>query len=66
VKKDNTFSFRSMRYEAPVDLRDRNISIRYDRHNPERIVVYYKNERTGVAKPLDLIANGLLKRGGRS
>lgn len=66
VKKDNTFSFRSMRYEAPVDLRDRNITIRYDRHNPQRIVVYYKNERAGVAKPLDLIANGLLKRGGRS
>jgi len=55
-----------MRYEAPVDLRDRNITIRYDRHNPQRIVVYYKNERAGVAKPLDLIANGLLKRGGKS
>lgn len=62
VKKDNTFSFRSMRYEAPVDLRERTIQIRYDRHHPEVIVVYYKSERAGTAKPLDLIANGLLKR----
>jgi len=66
VKKDNTFSFRSMRYEAPVDLRDRTIQIRYDRHHPQVIVVYYKSERVGTAKPLDLIANGLLKRDRRS
>ena len=62
VKKDNTFSFCSMRYEAPVDLRDRTIQIRYDRHHPQVLVVYYKSERVGTAKPLDLIANGLLKR----
>lgn len=63
VKKDNTFSFKSNRYEAPADLRDRTIQIRYDRHNPSSIVVYYKDQRIGEAKPLDLIANGLLRRG---
>jgi len=70
VKKDNTFSFKSTRYEAPVDLRDRTITIRFDRLNPDKnnvynIVVYYKNSRMGEAKPLDLIANGLLRRGKR-
>jgi len=62
VKKDNTFSFKSGRYEAPVDLRGREIQIRYDRHKLDRIVVYYKAERVGEAKVLDLISNGLLRR----
>ncbi|MFQ5626732.1 MAG: hypothetical protein ACE5FM_08785, partial [Methyloligellaceae bacterium] len=31
VKKDNTFSFSSRRYETPVDLRDKEIQLRYDR-----------------------------------
>lgn len=62
VKKDNTFSFKSCRYEAPVDLRSREIQIRYDRHNPDKIVVYYKAQRVGEAKVLDLISNGLLRR----
>jgi transposase InsO family protein len=62
VKKDNTFSFRSKRYETPVDLRDKQIHIRFERSCCRRIVVYYKGQRMGEAKPLDLIANGLLKR----
>jgi len=62
VKKDNTFSFNATRYEAPADLRDRSISIRFDRSAMDRIVVYYKDSRIGQAKPLDRIANGQLKR----
>lgn len=62
VKKDNTFSFQNIRYEAPVDLRDKQITIRFDRSNPDRIVVFYKTQRVGEAKVLDLIANGQLKR----
>ena len=62
VKKDNTFSFKSIRYEAPADLRDRTITIRYDRHSPDTVVVYYKEMRMGEAKPLDPIANGQLRR----
>ena len=65
VKKDNTFSLNALRYEAPADLRDKTITIRFDRTRTDRIVVYYKNHRIGDAKPLDLIANGLLKRSSR-
>lgn len=63
VKKDNTFSFANVRYEAPAHLRNRQIQIRFDRNKKDRIIVYYKNEHIGEAKKLDLIANGLLRRG---
>lgn len=62
VKKDNTFSFRNVRYESPVDLRDKDIQVRYERHHSGPVVIYYKSERMGLAQPLDLIANGLLRR----
>jgi transposase InsO family protein len=62
VKKDNTFSFRNIRYESPVDLRDKEVHIRYERHQAGPVVLFYKGERMGLAKPLDLIANGLLRR----
>ncbi|MBZ0166315.1 MAG: DDE-type integrase/transposase/recombinase [Candidatus Omnitrophica bacterium] len=62
VKKDNTFSFKNQRFETPVDLRDKTVIIRFDRSKPDRIIVYYKNQRMGPAKPLDMIANGLLRR----
>jgi transposase InsO family protein len=64
VKKDNTFSFKSLRYEAPVDLREKKIQIRFDRSHTGNIVVYYKSRRLGQAKKLDLYANALIKRGG--
>lgn len=66
IKKDNTFTFQNVRYEAPVDLRDKPITIRFDRTHPNRIIVFYKNQRIGEAKVLDLIANGQLKRCSRS
>lgn len=62
VKKDNTFSFKGKRYETPVDLREKQIQIRFERSTYNRIVVYYKGGRLGEAKPLDVIANGLIKR----
>ena len=62
VKKDNTFSFKNIRFETPVDLRDKQIQIRYERSKCNLIVIYYKDKRMGVAKPLDAIANGLLRR----
>jgi len=62
VKKDNTFTFQNIRYEAPADMRDKTITIRFDRSKPTRIVVYFKNQRVGEATILDLIANGQLKR----
>jgi putative transposase len=57
VLKDNTFSFRRLRYEAPRDLRARKIQIRFDRRRPGPVVVFYKGERMGTARPLDLYAN---------
>lgn len=65
VKKDNTFPCKNVRYEVPADLRNRTITIRYDRSKMDRIIVYYKNQRIGEAKALDYVANSKLKRGAR-
>lgn len=62
VNKDNTFSFKGQRMEAPADLRGKDILIRFDRNQPGNIIVYYKSHRIGPAKSLDLIGNGLLRR----
>ena len=64
VKKDNTFSFQGRRYETPVDLRDREIQLRHDRHRGETspVVIYHKGQRLGVARWLDAVANGLARR----
>jgi putative transposase len=68
VKKDNTFSFAGRRYETPVDLRDQEIQLRYDRqrHDPDAspatVVIYYKGQRMGAARLLDAVANGLKRR----
>jgi len=64
VKKDNTFSFAARRYETPVDLRDKEVELRYDRHRGENsaVVIYHKGQRLGVARLLDAVANGLCRR----
>jgi putative transposase len=64
VKKDNTFSFAGRRYETPVDLRDREIQLRHDRHRHEDtpVVIYHKGQRLGPARLLDAVANGLARR----
>ncbi|MCP4271550.1 MAG: transposase [Gammaproteobacteria bacterium] len=62
VKKDNTFSFKNRRFETPVDLRDKQIQIRYERSKHNTVIIYYKGDRMGMAKPLDAVANGLLRR----
>lgn len=59
VRKDNTFPFGNIRFEAPVYLPEKEISILYDRKNLSKIVVYYKGSRIGEAKKLNLIKNGL-------
>lgn len=63
VKKDNTFSFKNTRFETPVDLRDKQIQIRYERGKYSVVIIYYKGDRMGEARPLDAVANGLLRRG---
>ncbi len=65
VKKDNTFSFKSIRYEPSADLRNKKINIRYERNKLDKVIVYYKNHRIGKAREVDLILNSKIKRGGR-
>ncbi len=64
VKKDNTFWFSNRRYETPVDLRDKEIHIRYDRSHKDTspVVIYYKGQRLGAARLLNAVANGLMRR----
>lgn len=62
VKKDNTFSFKSIRYEPCTYLQGKKITIRFERSNPADIIVYYKDQRIGPARRLDLIANSKIKR----
>ncbi len=57
VLADNTFSFKRVRYEAPRDLRERKVQLRFNRINPDRVIVYYKNERMGQANPVDFVHN---------
>jgi hypothetical protein len=57
VLADNTFSLKSVRYEAPRDLHSRKIQIRFDRRNLDRVIVYFKGERMGEARPVDFVAN---------
>jgi putative transposase len=59
VRADNTFPLRNIRFEAPADLANRKIKVRFDRKNfdPQRIIVYYKDQRIGPARPVDFVAN---------
>jgi hypothetical protein len=58
VRADNTFSFKSLRFEVPRHLPDRTIHIRFQRSQPvSRVVVYYKGERMGEARLLNPVAN---------
>ena len=58
VRADNTFSFKSFRFEAPRHLPDRTIQIRFERKRPtHRVIVFYKSERMGEAKFLNAVAN---------
>jgi putative transposase len=58
VRADNTFAFKSLRWEAPRHLPDRTIHIRFQRsQSTARVVVYYKGERMGEARLLNAVAN---------
>ena len=58
MRADNTFSFKSIRFEAPRHLPDRTVQIRFQRKAATaRVIVYYKAERMGEAKPLNPVAN---------
>lgn len=58
VRADNTFSFKAIRFESPRHLPDRTIQIRFERKRPtHRVIVFYKGQRLGEARPLDPVAN---------
>jgi len=62
VKKDNTFSFKNIRYEPNANLQNRTITIRFDRNKMDKIIVYYKNNRIGKAQKLNLVVNSKIIR----
>lgn len=57
VNKTNVFSVKSQQFECPVDLREHNIEVRYDRTKLDRFIVYYNGKRMGEANPLNIIRN---------
>src|SRR5690606_24896823 len=57
VLADNTLNVKKVRLEAPRDLRSRTVEVRFDRQNFGRVVVYFKGERMGEARPVDFVAN---------
>lgn len=65
VQKDNTFRFNTVRYETPCELEGKEIQIRFPRQTKDKVIVYYKSERLGTAREVNLIANASGKRPGR-
>lgn len=61
VSKTNVFSINALRYECPVDLREKTIQVRYDRMRHNRFIVYFDGHRMGEANVLDLHANARLR-----
>lgn len=57
VRNDNTFSLQNTFFEAPADVRNRQVTVRYDRLNLQSVIVYLKDSRLGIATPLDRVAN---------
>jgi hypothetical protein len=57
VLANNTFSLKNTRFEAPRDLRNRKVQVRFDRLRFDRAIVYFKGERMGEARPVDFIGN---------
>jgi transposase InsO family protein len=66
VKKDNTLSLKSRRYQAPRDVRGRTVQIRFDRQRCDRVIVYHKGERLGEATLLDRVANDRAPKAAKS
>jgi transposase InsO family protein len=65
VGKDNTIRCHGERYEVPVELAGKSVIIRFPRDTKDKIIVYYKEERMGEAKLVDLHANAFMKRPGK-
>jgi transposase InsO family protein len=57
VSKTNVFSINNQRFECPVDLRNQQIQVRFDRARHDRFVVYFNDQRMGNATLLNLVQN---------
>ena len=57
VSKTNLFSINSNKWECPVDLREKQIQVRFDRNNKHRFIVYFNGNRMGEATPVNLVYN---------
>lgn len=58
VRADNTFSFKSLRFEAPRHLPHRTIQVRFQRSQATAsLIVFYKGQRMGQARLLNPVAN---------
>jgi putative transposase len=62
VSKTNVFSINNHKYECPVDLREKKIQVRFDRARCDRFIVYFNEQRMGVATLLDLHFNARQRR----
>jgi putative transposase len=65
VSKTNVFSINSQQYEAPVDLREKNIQVRFDRSKRHRFIVYFNGKRMGDAQLLNLQFNAHRRKSGK-
>jgi hypothetical protein len=54
----NLFSLNGQRLECPVDLREKTITVRFDRTRRDTYIVYLNDRRIGPAHPVNLTANG--------
>jgi len=66
VSKTNLFSINSNKWECPVDLREKQIQVRFDRNNKTRFIVYFNDNRMGEASPVNLVYNANLRKAGRN
>jgi transposase InsO family protein len=57
VSKTNVFSINNQKFECPVDLREKNVQVRFDRNRRDRFVVYFGGKRMGDASMLNLYQN---------
>ena len=57
VSKTNVFSINSQKWECPVDLREKQVQVRYDRTRRDSFIVYFNDKRMGKASLLDLHFN---------
>lgn len=57
VSKTNIFSINNQKFECPVDLREKKVQVRYDRSRRDRFIVYFNEQRMGMANCVDLTFN---------